>query len=183
MSLEKGRIMTQTEAILDKVRAVYPEGIPNLYRTLMGNSAVLSGWVALDGALAADGVLAQVERMTVGILTAQHFDCSYCHSALVKEAQDAGGCPDDIRAVNDKRPPNDRRLRMLTLATQRILETSGRLPRAEILHYARHGLDEAALLEIIAVVGEFTIATHANNLLRTRIDPEYRAAIAPTAQD
>lgn len=175
--------MTHTEAILDKVRAVYPEGIPNLYRTLLGNPAVLAGWVALDEAIEADGVLSPVERMTVGILTAQHFDCAYCHSALVKEAQDAGACPDGIRAVNERRLPDDRRARMLMLATQRILETSGRLPRAEILHFARQGLDEAALLEIIAVVGEFTIATHANNLLRTRIDPEYRGANAPVTQD
>ena len=139
--------MTQTDDLLAQVRHAYPEGVPNLFRTLTGNRAVLAGFMALDSQLENDGVLTPAERLIVGLITATHVDV-----------------PDHLR------------YRALFQATQRLLVTHGRLPRAEIAHFARFGLDEAALLEVIAVIGEFTIATHANNLVRTRIDPEYRDA-------
>jgi len=38
------------------------------------------------------------------------------------------------------------------------------------------------MLEVISVVGLFTIATYSNNLMRTRIDPEYRMKPEPAGQ-
>jgi len=138
--------------------------------------AVLAGFMALDERLEAEGVLDPAERLMVGLMTAQHVECAYCQAALTREAQEAGADADMVTAILDNALPDRLRARALVQATRRILETHGRLPRAEIAHFARFGLDEAALLEVIAVIGEFTIATHANNLVRTRIDPEYRSA-------
>lgn len=166
--------MQQVDDLLEQVRSAYPEGVPNLLRTLTGNRAVLAGFMALDDRLEAEGVLDPAERLMVGLITAQQVECDYCQAALSKEARDAGADADMVTAVLRNTLPDDLRTRALVQATRRILETHGRLPRAEIAHFARFGLDETALLEVIAVVGEFTIATHANNLVRTRIDPEYR---------
>lgn len=38
------------------------------------------------------------------------------------------------------------------------------------------------MLEVISVAGLFTIATCSNNLMRTRIDPEYRMKPEPVGQ-
>lgn len=162
------------EALLDEVRAAYPNGVPNLYRTLLGNPAVLSGFVALDLKLEAHGRLTPAERLLVGLVTAREVDCAYCRAALSAEARAAGAAERIIEAILASDLPEDRRARALVEATTRILELHGRLPRAEIAHFSRHGLTEADLLEVISVVGLFTIATYANNLMRTRIDPEYR---------
>ena len=166
--------MKQVDDLLEQVRIAYPEGVPNLFRTLTGNRAVLAGFMALDDRLEAEGVLEQAERLMVGLITAQHMDCRYCQAALSKDAREAGAEPDIVTAILRNALPNPLRARALVQATQRILATHGRLPRAEIAYFAGFGLDEEALLEVIAVIGEFTIATHANNLVRTRIDPEYR---------
>ncbi|MDZ7709336.1 MAG: carboxymuconolactone decarboxylase family protein [Roseovarius sp.] len=168
--------MKQVDDLLEQVRNAYPEGVPNMFRTLTGNRAVLAGFMALDERLDAEGVLDPAERLMVGLITAQHVDCSYCQAALSREAREAGAEPEIVTAILRNALPNPLRARALVQATQRILETHGRLPRAEIAHFAGFGLDEEALLEVIAVIGEFTIATHANNLVRTRIDPEYRDA-------
>jgi len=168
--------MKQVDDLLERVRDAYPKGVPNLFRTLTGNRAVLAGFMALDERLEAEGVLAPEERLMVGLVTAQHVDCAYCRAALSQEAREAGAGTDIVAAILRNTLPDHLRARALVQATQRILETHGRVPRAEIAHFARFGLDEAALLEVIAVIGEFTIATHANNLVRTRIDPEYRSA-------
>ncbi len=162
------------EALLDEVRASYPAGIPNLYRTLMANPAVLSGFVALDLKLETHGRLTAAERLLVGLVTAREVDCAYCRAALSTEARAAGAAEQIVEAILSSGQPGERRARALSQATARVLELHGRLPRAEIAHFRRQGLEEADLLEVISVVGLFTIATYANNLLRTRIDPEYR---------
>ncbi len=166
--------MVDVEDILDKVRAAYPEGVPNMFRTLTGNHAVLAGFMALDEQLETEGRLAPAERLLVGLLTAQHLHCDYCQAALSKEAHAAGAGEDIVEAVLRNKLPQHLRMRCLIQATRRILETHGALPRAELAHFARNGLDERDLLEVIGVIGQFTIATHANNLVRTRIDPAYR---------
>jgi AhpD family alkylhydroperoxidase len=168
--------MSNADDLLEKMREAYPDGIPNLFRTLTGNRAVLAGFMALDGCLETEGALTPAERLLVGLITAQHFECAYCQSALSKEAKEAGADAAAVAAVLQNAVPHQMRARNLVLATQRILEMHGRLPKAEIAYFSRFDLDEEALLEVIGVVGEFTIATHANNLVRTRIDPEYRAA-------
>jgi uncharacterized peroxidase-related enzyme len=166
--------MAQVEELLDKVRIAYPDGVPNMFRTLTGNRAVLAGFMALDDHLEADGVLTPVERLLVGLITAQHVNCGYCQAALSKEAQEAGAEADIVAAILSNTLPEHRRARALVQVSQRILETHGRLPHAERAHFKRLGLDDEALLEVIAVIGAFTIATHASNLVRTRIDPDYR---------
>ena len=170
------------DQLLAEVRAVYPAGLPNLFRTLKGNPAVLSGFVALDSELEAHGRLSPAERLLVGLITAEHVDCGYCQAALSKEALEAGAPERIVEAIMDRGLPDDGRTRTLAQAARRILELHGRLPASEIAHFERHGLDEACLLEIIAVVGEFTIATYSTHLKRTRIDPEYRGQATPPAQ-
>ncbi len=169
-------VVTDSENTPEKPDERNPEGVPNLFRTLKANPAVLSGFEALDGHLTENGRLTEAERMLVGLMTALESDCAYCRAALSKEARDAGAHDPSVRAVLSCELPENPRERLLVQAARRIIELRGRLPRSEIAHFARQGLDEPSLLEVIAVVGEFVIATYANNLMRTRIDPEYRGA-------
>lgn len=168
--------------MLEEIRAFYPHGIPNLYRTLLANPAVLSGFVALDLKLEAHGRLTPAERLLVGLITAREADCGYCRAALSKEARAAGAAEEIVDAIMGDALPDDGRGRHLALATTRVLALKGRLPRAEIAYFERRGLSETDLLEVISVVGLFTIATYSNNLMRTRIDPEYRMKVEPADQ-
>ena len=162
-----------TRAIFDEVHKVYPDGVPNLFRTLAINPQVLSGFVALDEKLMG-GVLTEGERMIVALLTAMEADCPYCVAAMTKEAVEVGAAQEAVEAALNRACAKDRRLDTLLTATRRIMETNGRLPRAEIAWFESRGFERDSLLEIIAVIAEFTMATYANNLLRTRIDPEFR---------
>lgn len=165
--------MSATEAIFAEIREHYPQGVPNLFRTLSAAPNVLSGFMRLDEKLM-QGSLAEGERLLVGLLTALENDCSYCRAALSKEAVEAGARQDAVEAALTRARLADTRIDTLLIATRRIMETRGRLPAAEIDWFARRGFTPDALVEIIATVAEFTLATYANNLLRTRVDPEYR---------
>jgi len=72
--------------------------------------------------------------------------------------------------------PEARRERLLVRGTRRIMQTHGRLGRDEIADFEEQGLPQAKLLEIITIISGYTLATYTNNLMRTRIDPEYRLA-------
>jgi len=171
------------QALLKEIAAMYPHGMPNLYRTLLHNPAALSGFIALDAKLGAHGCLSPKERILVGLITAREAGCSYCKAALSTEARAAGAPDETINAIIENDLPDDSRSQVLAQATARLLELSGRLPKAEIAYFRQRGLSESDLLEVISVVGLFTIATYANNLMRTRIDPEYREAEAPDDHD
>ena len=160
-------------ALFEAIRAYYPKGVPNLYRTLGVAPNVLAGFVHLDDKLM-NGTLDEGERLIVGLLTALENDCSYCRAALSKEAVEAGAPQEAVEAALTRARLDDDRMDALITATRRVLETRGRLPRAEIDWFARRGFGHAALVEIIGTVSEFTMATYANNLMRTRIDPEFR---------
>ena len=161
------------EALFAAIQAYYPEGVPNLYRTLGVAPNVLAGFVHLDDKLM-KGTLDEGERLIVGLLTALENGCGYCRAALSKEAVEAGAAQEAVEAALTRARLDDERMDALITATRRVLETRGRLPKAEIDWFARRGFGRDTLVEIIGTVSEFTMATYANNLMRTRIDPEYR---------
>ena len=161
------------EALFEAIRAYYPNGVPNLYRTLGVAPNVLAGFVRLDDKLM-QGTLEEGERLIVGLLTALENGCDYCRAALSKEAVEAGAAREAVEAALTRARLDDERMDTLITATRRVLETRGRLPRAEIDWFSRRGFGHGTLVEIIGTVSEFTMATYANNLMRTRIDPEYR---------
>lgn len=169
---------SETEVIFTEIREYYPDGVPNLYRTLSAAPNVLAAFVKLDEKLM-QGTLCEGERLLVGLLTALENGCPYCRAALSKEAVEAGAKKEAVEAALSCARLADARIDTLLIATRRIIETRGRLPMAEIDWFAQRGFKADALVEIIATVSEFTLATYANNLLRTRIDPEYRGFGVP----
>jgi uncharacterized peroxidase-related enzyme len=159
--------------VLDRVRSINNGTVPNLHRVLSRSPAVLKGYVELRGALN-DGNLTPAERELVALEVAIRTDCTYCLQAHRKAAQEAGVDPASLDAQVAGNLPHDERLALVVRAARDLLETQGHLPRHRIAVYADLGLAMDALLEIVGVIGAFTLATMVNNMARTRIDPEYR---------
>lgn len=168
--------MSPLDHLLDQLRVVYPSGMPSLFRTLTGNRPVLAGFLALDHQVGGHGVLSPSDRMIVALITARQVDLARGAAAQSEEAQDVSADVDTLHAVLRDCLPEYLRARALVLATQRLIETDGRLPSAEMRQFARVGLDEEVLLGVIAVIAEFTRATHVSNLVRAGLDPDYRDA-------
>ncbi len=70
--------------------------------------------------------------------------------------------------------PLEPRLRVIVEVTRRILEVRGHLGRAEMLIFEDRGVTFEDCLEITTIIAAYTLATYANNLGHTRVDPEYR---------
>ena len=160
--------------VLARVAQLFGGVVPNLYRVLARQPAALQAFVAMEEALATVERPTEAGRALVALEVAIDADCRYCQSVFVKEARALGVAEGSIEAVLTGTSPADRDDEVVVTATRRLLASRGRLRRFEIADLARRGLGERELLAILTVVAAYTLATHANNLARTRIDPEFR---------
>ena len=162
------------QPLQDRIAAIFPGGLPNIYRMISRNQRVMNGIVSMKEEIA-EGTLTEAERSLVALEVANHCECSYCTAALSHySVHDLGMSQDVITAVTDGVMPGEERLDLVISAARQMIQHRGKLSRVELAQLQDRGLAFSELLEIIAVIGEYTIATYAANMDRTRIDPEYR---------
>ncbi len=160
--------------VLREVAKTFDNIVPNLYRTLAHSPVALETFVRFEEILERRGSLSRDEHAIVALEVALRNDCDYCRGVFSREAREAGVGQDTLEAIMDGLDPVCVRYRVLLSATRRLMSEKGRLGRAEVILLEERGLVFEELLEIIAIIGAFTVATYANNLAQTRIDPEYR---------
>jgi len=165
-----------TDTLLNKVAGLFGGTAPNVYRSLAKNPATLRSFVEMEQALENEGLLTEGEQAIVALDVSVCNGCRYCESFFVGEARRLGMDEASIKAICAGELPEARRERLLVRGTRRIMQTHGRLGRDEIADFEEQGLPQAKLLEIITIISGYTLATYTNNLMRTRIDPEFRLA-------
>lgn len=163
-----------SDKLLEKVAGLFGGTAPNVYRMLAKNPAALQSFVEMEHALETEGQLSGGEQAVVALEVSVQTGCAYCESVFVGEARRLGVNEAAIKAICAGKMPEPERERLLIRATRRVAQTHGRLGRHEIADFEDQGLDSAKLLEIITIFAAYTLATYTNNLLRTRIDPEFR---------
>ncbi|MCG5495493.1 MULTISPECIES: carboxymuconolactone decarboxylase family protein [Ectothiorhodospira] len=163
-----------SHSALQQVAADFAGTVPNLYRTLDRHPLSLEAFVQLEHLLERHGRLPPDEQALVVLEVAVYNACIYCQGVFSKEAARAGVDNQTIAEVVAGRLPGQLRYRYLLEATRRIMELRGCLGRAEVGLFEERGVSHEDLLEIITIISTFTLATYANNLLHTRVDPEYR---------
>ena len=152
-----------------------PERLTNIYRSLAKSTAALETVRRSQACLETEGVLSPADRDAVGLCVAAMDGCSYCCQAHGSLAERHGLERTDIAALVCQGEPQDPRLRLISRATRAILETRGKLGMARRRDLIAAGLTESELLELVALIGLYTMATLAANLDDTPVDPDLRA--------
>lgn len=165
-----------SDVLLDKVAGLFGGSAPNVYRALAKNPATLRSFVEMERALENEGQLSEGDQAIVALDVSVCNGCRYCEAFFVGEARRLGMDEAAIKAICAGEVPEAQRERLLVRGTRRIMQTHGRLGRHEIADFEEKGLPQAELLEIITIIAGYTLATYTNNLMRTRIDPEFRRA-------
>ncbi len=162
------------DKVLQAVAATFDDNVPNLYRMLARSPVALSAFVRLEDILEHHGQLPRAEQAVVALEVALVHKCNYCRGVMSREAREAGVSDDSIQAILHGSEPTEPRHRLLVTTTRRLMTVSGYLGQAEVALLDERGVPFEELLEIIAIIAAFTLATYANNLAGTRIDPDYR---------
>ena len=163
-----------SDSLLNTVAGLFGGTAPNIYRALAKNPASLRSFVEMEHALENEGQLSEGEQAIVALDVSIHNGCRYCESFFVGEARRLGMDEAAIEAICAGAVPEAQRERVLVRGARRLMQTQGRLGRHEIADFEEQGLVQAKLLEIITIIAGYTMATYTNNLMRTRIDPEFR---------
>ena len=141
---------------------------PNLMRTMANAPAVLDGYLAFSSALRGGG-LGPEAREAVALALAGANGCGYCASAHTFLAGKAGVARDEL-ARNLAGGSADPRTAAILALARRVVATRGQVADADIAAARTAGLDDAAIVETVALVALNVLTNYLNNLAQTAID-------------
>ena len=142
--------------------------LPNTIRVMARGSRVAE--LYLDaGRLNRRGTLSALERELVAITTASYNGCEYCLTAHTLGARAFGASAAAAAAAQDACSDDPRTAALLELA-RAVLESRGRVGDEQLVRARTAGLDDTALLDLVAAIAENTLGNFVNNLACTDID-------------
>jgi uncharacterized peroxidase-related enzyme len=142
--------------------------VPNSFSTFAQSPPVLNGYLAFSDALA-NGALTTKQREIIALTVAQANECHYCLSAHTLMGKGAGLSADAIRKAREGEGESSLDNAVAVFA-RRVMETRGQVSDADLATAHAAGLDDAHLVEVIAVVAINVLTNYTNNVAQPDID-------------
>jgi len=150
--------------------------VPNLAATMAESPTLLKGFVGAFGNFHG-GSFSAAERQVLLLSNAIANRCAWAvafHSTLaLKEGVD----PDDVRAVRERRPPEDTKLRALWTLTTALVEKRGHLDEADRKAFVHAGFGDDHVLEVVAGLAVSVMANYAGNITRPALEDAFKPQV------
>jgi uncharacterized peroxidase-related enzyme len=148
--------------------------VPNMHATMAVAPAVLDAYLALNAALANSSLVPEL-RERIALTVAAANSCDYCLASHT-----AGGkllkIPDaELAAARDSQSTNHKFQTALKFA-RAVVEELGQVTDADMAAVKAGGWDDAAVLEIVALVSANIFTNYFNHVAATQLDPVPAAA-------
>lgn len=160
----------RVRAMLDGVAAKRGR-VPGMVRVLANAPAALSGYFGLHAALGT-GVLEPALREQIAIAVAEANGCATCLAAHTAFGRDEGLSGAELDSARDARSTDPATETALRFALT-VMRTVGHVADADLVAMKSHGFDDAAILEIVAVVFMNVFTNAVNHVADT--SPDYPA--------
>jgi AhpD family alkylhydroperoxidase len=148
--------------------------IPNLAATMAESPVLVNGFIgAFRNFLG--GTLTNAERQVLLLTNAVRNGCAWAvafHSTL---ALKEGVGPEDVRAIRERRLPEDPRRAALSALTTRLIEERGHLDARELAAFESAGFGPDQVLEVIAGIAVSVMANYAGNITRPPVEGPFEA--------
>ncbi|MGY5052052.1 carboxymuconolactone decarboxylase family protein [Streptomyces sp. 900105755] len=142
--------------------------VPNMFRTLSSNPAVLEAVTTLQGTLSR--ALDARTRHSIALAVSQANDCSYCLAMHTYVATEFGGMSrDDIELGRAGSSVDPKRAAAARFA-QQVVESRGQVSDTDLAEVRGAGYTDAQILAIVAVAVQFLLTNFINNVNRTDLD-------------
>jgi uncharacterized peroxidase-related enzyme len=166
-ALSRDAVSPAIGATLDAVKAKLGV-LPNMFRTFAHTPVALNGYMQLSAATAA-GTFNAKQREQIALVVSESNDCDYCIAAHGAIGKMVGLSDTQVMQARNGQADSSRDVAALTLA-RRIVETRGHVPTAELDAFKVAGLDDAAILEVLANVVLNIFTNYTNSIAGTEID-------------
>jgi len=163
----RDQVEPEAQAIFDNLKKQVGM-VPNLYATIGHSANALSSFLAFQGAQA-KGTFNAKEREAVYLVVSQVNGCAYCqaaHTALGK----MNGFTEAETITLRQGKSDDARLNAIVTLAQDITENRGRASETNVEAFFAQGFDNAALMDLIALVSDKTLANYVHNLTQIAVD-------------
>ena len=156
-----------TAAVLKGVQAKFGM-LPNLVATLARAPAALNGYLQLAQALAGGGLSAR-QRELVALAVAQENACEYCLSAHAAAARGVGLTANDVDQARSGQAADANDAAIVRLALQ-VTRARGAVTDDDLAAARQAGVDDAAIVEVVANVAINVFTNYLNRVADTVID-------------
>jgi uncharacterized peroxidase-related enzyme len=147
--------------------------IPNLFATFAESPTLLSGYLALAGAVS-KGSLSAVERQIVLIAVSAENDCEYCVAAHSTVAGMLRASAALVQAIREGAPTTDSRIDALVSFVRTTVRTRGNVPDGTVEAFLAHGFTKDQLGEVMLGIGLKTISNYFNAVAGTPLDDAFK---------
>lgn len=143
--------------------------VPNLFRLIANNPAVLTGYTGMNGALAGGRFDART-RERLALVVAESNRCDYCLSAHWYLGKHVARLDDAELAASREAGSSDPKVNAALRFAARVLAARGHVSDADLAAVRAAGHDDAEIIEIVAHVAINVFTNYLNSVAETDID-------------
>jgi AhpD family alkylhydroperoxidase len=168
-------LSTDSQAVYDGIKAAFGK-VPNLYAFMAHSANGLGSYLALQQAQNA-GTFGAREQQAIFLAVSQVNECSYCLAAHTFLAKGAGYTDDEILGLRAARS-DDPRLDAIVKVAADITRNRGRASSDTVENFLGEGFTEAALIDLVLLVGDKIVSNYVHNLTQVEVDWPAAPALA-----
>lgn len=142
--------------------------VPNLHRLMALSPAVLKGWLGLMSSLAT--TLDPKTRDGIAMVVSEANRCHYCLSAHAHVSRTFAGLSEDEINRNRQGLSEDPKRQAAIQFARSVIQLHGWVTEADINAVREAGYSDANVIEIVALVAQFSMTNFINNVADTPID-------------
>ncbi len=165
------QVSPEAQGIFDNLKSKIGM-VPNLYATIGYSANALSSYLTFQGEQAKGSFKAK-EREAIFLAISEANGCAYCLAAHTALGKMNGFTEEETIELRQGRS-NDARLNAIVALAKDLTENRGRASEANVEGFFAQGFDNAALIDLLALVADKTFMNYVHNL--TQIDVDFPAA-------
>lgn len=142
--------------------------VPNLYATIGYSANALESYLGFQGAQAKGSFNAK-EREAVFLVVSQVNGCAYCQAAHTALGKMNGFSEEETIELRQGKS-QDARLNAIVALAADITASHGKPAEANVENFFLQGFDNAALIDLIALVADKTLANYVHNITQVPVD-------------
>ena len=148
--------------------------VPNMYRYMAADPAILSGYMAAYEAFRQTGGFTPAEQETVFLTISRINGCTYCLAAHSMLADRKSGVPaESLEALRHGRDLPDAKLDALARFTAAMVESRGYPGQEAVEAFLSAGYTERHVLAIVVAMACKTFSNTVNQLAGTEVDAPF----------
>ena len=148
--------------------------IPNLIGAMSSSPVLINSLVGLfekvHGASFTEPQV-QIVLLTDAVTNASAWAVAFHTALALKEGID----PADVRAIRERRLPNDAKLAALSALAKTMIEKRGRLDDQDVDRFIAAGFDKDHALAVIAIVAASTITNYTGSITKPPLEAPFQA--------